>query len=141
MVLVLFFSFKKSNLLGKIARESQKQRDPKALMEMLDGKRANKKQEYIKELLNLLSKDSYTTDLLSKHGRTFDDLLKIIKLLEATGAGQVIRGHYVPVSSIAFLGQLRDILEHWNGEHFVVDDLDTQSSNLKISQYLLHSFQ
>lgn len=143
------FSLKKSKLLSKIATESNfnyKDFDAEAyfnqtLKNLAKGKEPSKHDIYIDELLTLLAKDTQTTNLLKSHGRTFDDIRKIISLLESTGAGQIVKGHYVPVSSIAFLGQLRIILEHWDGENFKIENLDAYNSNLKISHYLIQSFE
>ena len=41
-----------------------------------------------------------------------------ITKLEVLGAGALAKGHYVHVFSIVFLGLLRIILEHWDGENF-----------------------
>jgi hypothetical protein len=147
MIKLLIFSFKKSKLLSKIAREAH----PKSfnannlfnqtVKGIIQGKTMSKRELYTEQLLTLLASDKYTTNLLTDYKRTFDDLRKIINLLEITGAGQIVKGHYVPVSSISFLEQLRLILENWDGENFKIENFDTHDSNLKIAHHLIQSFE
>ena len=138
---------KKSRLLSKIAAESRKHKfDSNTILNrtinnLVEGKTVDKRELYIEQLLTLLASDSYTINLLATSGHTFDDIRKIISRLELTGAGQLIKGHYVAVSSIAFLSHLRIILEHWDGKNFKIENLDSHNSNLKIADYLLQSFK
>ncbi|MBL0310455.1 MAG: hypothetical protein IPP77_12500 [Bacteroidetes bacterium] len=108
---------------------------------MTQGKTLNKREVYIEQLLTLLANDRPTNHLLAEYGRTFDDIRKIISKLELIGAGQVVKGHYVAVSSIAFLGQLRNILQNWDGENFQIDNLDSYNSNMKMASNLIQSFE
>lgn len=147
MIKLLLFSFKKSRLLSKIANESL----PKpfnandflsqTMKSMAQGKTMDKRQLHIETLLTLLASDKHTTNLLTQHKRTFDDIRKIISRLEIIGAGQVVKGHYVPVSSISFLAQLHTILEFWDGENFKIDNMDSHNSNLEMANYLIQSFE
>lgn len=147
MIKLLIFSFKKSRLLSKIAAESKPTRFDvnemvnQTIKSVTQGKTLNKRELYIEKLLALLSNDKHTTDLLTNYKRTFDDIRKIINKLELNGAGQIIKGHYVAVSSIAFLEQLQTILEYWDGEEFQIDDLDTYNSSLKIIDHLIQTFE
>lgn len=111
------------------------------IQNITQGKTLNKRELYIEQLLTLLASDIHTTNLLAEYGKTFDDLRKIISKLELFGAGQIVKGHYVAVSSIAFLKQLRFILQHWNGENFVVENLDSKNSNMRTSSILIRSFE
>ena len=108
---------------------------------MAHGKTMKKRELYTEQLLTLLANDKHTTDLLTQYKRTFDDIRKIITKLEIIGAGQIVKGHYVPVSSISFLQQLHTILEHWDGENFKIEDLDSHNSNLKMAYHLIQSFE
>lgn len=147
MIKILLFSFKKSRLLSKIAAESNlKNSDASEILQrtiksMTQGKTLNKRELYIEQLLALLASDKQTTNLLAEFGNTFDDIRKIINKLELNGAGQIVKGHYVAISSISFLRQLRAILEHWDGENFKIDNLDNYNSNLKMADYLIRSFE
>jgi hypothetical protein len=147
MIKLLIFSFKKSKLLSKIANEARpKSFDAHDLLDqtiksMTQGKTLSKRELYTEQLLTLLASDKHTTNLLTQHKRTFDDIRKVIAKLEITGAGQIVKGHYVPVSSIAFLEQLRTILENWDGENFKIEDLDFHNSNLKLAHHLIQSFE
>jgi hypothetical protein len=147
MIKLLIFSLKKSRLLSKIATESnQKHFDANKFLSqtmnsMAHGKTLNKRELYVEQLLTLLASDKHTTNLLTEYEKTFDDIRKIISKLELTGAGQIVKGHYVAVSSIAFLGQLRVILEHWDGENFKIDNLDSLNSNMKMVHHLIQSFE
>ena len=147
MIKLLIYSFKKSKLLSKIAKEA----NPKSfnannlfnqtVKSVIQGKTMSKRELYTEQLLTLLASDKHTTNLLIDYKRTFDDLRKIINLLEFSGAGQIVKGHYVPVSSISFLEQLRVILEYWDGENFKIDNFNTHDSNLKIALHLIQSFE
>lgn len=147
MIKLLIFSFKKSKLLSKIATESnQKHFDAndilnQAIQNITRGKTLNKRELYIEQLLTLLAKDIHTTNLLAEYGKTFDDVRKIISQLELFGAGQIVKGHYVAVSSIAFIKQLQFILQHWNGENFMIENLDSKNSNMKVVYILIRSFE
>ncbi|OQP49535.1 hypothetical protein A4D02_28495 [Niastella koreensis] len=92
-------------------------------------------------MFTLLASDRHTTNLLAEYGKTFDDLRNIIVKLELLGAGQIVKGHYVAVSSIAFLKQLRFILQHWKGEDFMVENFDSKNSNMKVVYILIRSFE
>lgn len=146
MIKLFIFSFKKSNLLSKIATESSRKRFDanntlsQTIKSITQGKTLNKQELYIEQLFTLLASDRHTTNLLAEYGKTFDDLRKIISKLELFGAGQIVKGHYVAVSSIAFLKQLRVILQHWDGENFKIDNLDSQNSNRKMANILIQSF-
>lgn len=147
MIKQLIFSFKKSKLLSKIANEAR----PKSfdtndflnqtIKSMTQGKTMSKRELYTEQLLTLLASDKHTTNLLTQYKRTFDDIRKIIAKLEIIGAGQIVKGHYVPVSSISFLEQLQTILEYWDGEDFKIENLDTHNSNLKLAHHLIQSFE
>ena len=147
MIKLLLFSLKKSRLLTKIAAESKRNHfDANELLQrtikkMTQGKTLTKQELYIEQLFELLASDKHTTNLLTEYNKTFDDIRKIINNLKLNGAGQVVKGHYVAVSSIAFLGQLRTILEHWDGENFKIDNLDSYNSNLKMAHHLILSFE
>jgi hypothetical protein len=134
-------------LFSKIATESGQQ--PFNANEILNhtikgmalGKTLDKRELHIERLLALLANDKHTISLLTSHRKTFDDIRKIISNLELTGAGQIVKGHYVAVSSIAFLSPLREILKYWDGENFKIDNLDSYNSNIKMGAYLIQSFK
>ena len=147
MIKLIIFSFKKSQLLSQIAKESKRINSVSTnssnitIPNKSDVKSVNKFEFYVDKLFSLLLKDEQTTSMLVESGRNVDDLRKIIKKLEIIGAKQIVNGHYVPVSSIAFLKQLKIILSHWNGENFMIGDYDARNSNMKIAYQLIKSFE
>jgi len=147
MIKTLLFSYKKSKLLSKIAFEyREKPFNANRFMEDLvkntvQGKTMSKRELYIEELFSLLATDKFTLTLLKHYKRNFDDLRIIIKTLELNGGAQIVKGHYIPTSSISFLEQLKIILEYWDGENFKIDNHDCYDSNLKITHYLIQSFE
>lgn len=138
------FSFKKSRILSKIAKNENNGFD----MQNFDFEKITKgmvnqnknEKDLLNSLFELLEKDKFTMQLLHNHDRNFDDLRKIIEKLKLNGAGQIVNGHYVPVSSIAFLDTLQILLQYWNGENFEVDNFDDYNSNLFIANKMLTAF-
>lgn len=138
------FSFKKSRILSKIAKNENNGFD----MQNFDFEKITKgmvnqnknEKDLLNSLFELLEKDKFTMQLLHNHDRNFDDLRKIIEKLKLNGAGQIVKGHYVPVSSIAFLDTLQILLQYWNGENFEVDNFDDYNSNLFIANKMLTAF-
>lgn len=133
------FSFKKSKILSKIAKNENKDIDLSNLTSSMVSKRKIRT-ELINDLFTLLKKDIQTDQLLKHYNRDFEDLQKIIDKLVLNGAGQTIKGHYVPISAISFLDTLQILLQYWNGENFQVNDYDEYNSNLFISNKMLTSF-
>lgn len=133
-------SFKKSRLLSLIASETQKPFDAKELVNIMLEKTPDKRELYIGRLFVLLARDKYTIGLLAAYGRDFDDMRKIIRILEQAGAGRIVKGHYVAVSSVAFVKQLAFALEYWDGENFKFEELDSYGSNLHVALCLIASF-
>lgn len=133
------FSFKKSNVLSKIAKNEESKIDFKKIIDYTVDKNKTR-EKLLHELFNLLQKDKFTLQLLKVNQRDFTDLRKIIENLTLNGAGQIINGHYVPVSSIAFVDTLKVLFNYWNGESFTVDDFDNYNSNLYVADKMLSSF-
>lgn len=146
MLKTFLFSLKKSKILAKITKDrSTNKFDSATLLTntlyQATGKAQLGEYQVLKNnLFKLLSNDRATTVLLGSHSRTFDDLDKIIKVLEVSGAGGVSRGHYIPVSSVAFLNTLKFLLAHWDGENFQLDGLDSNNSNLKVANIMAGQF-
>jgi len=146
MIKLLIFSFKKSKLLSKIAAHSgQNSFDAgeflnDTIKSHFQGTTLSKREIYIEQLLTLLASDKGTTTLLAEHRKSFNDVRNIIKKLESAGAGQIVKGQYVAVSSIAFLKQLRIVLQHWDGDNFRIGDLNSHDSSLKMAYHLIESF-
>ncbi len=147
MIKRLLFSFKKSKILSKIAFEYREKPFDinnfinNTIKNAAQGKTMTKRELYIEELFSLLATDESTLTLLNNYKRNFDDLRKIIKTLELNGGGQIIKGHYIPISSISFLEQLKLILEYWDGENFKIENHDNYNSNLKMTHFLIQSFE
>ena|SRR5690606_26332320 len=141
MFKALRFSLKKSKLISKIAKESVLGNNTNYLIDNLINEKLNQKEIYIEELLKLLSEDKFTLELLKKYNRSFIDLKEIINVLEINGAGQIVRGHYVPVSAISFIDSLEIILMYWTGENFKVKDFDNYNSNLFIANKMISHFK
>jgi len=143
---MLRFSYKKSRVLKKICITQQSSNFKgedllnKIIKNTVYGETKSEKEILIEELLTLLSTDSKTLEILEHHHKKFDDLRNIIVKLELFGAGQIIKGHYVPVSSIAFLDTLNILLSYWDGENFSIKDYDNQDSNTLIASKMLQSF-
>lgn len=129
MIKTLIFSQKKSKILSKIAKEKQKGFN---LTEITSDK--------IEKLYSLLNNDNATLFLLKKFNKTNEDLRNIVQKLELCGAGQVVRGHYVPISSIAFIDTLELLLEHWNGVNFEIKNYNTADSNMLIASKMIERF-
>lgn len=136
----ILFSLKKSNILSKITIEYQKKLDIKSLISNTVSGNKSQKEILLQKLFDLLSKDKHTVELLKKHNCDFPDLKKIIEVLELNGAGQIVKGHYVPISAISFLDTLNILLTYWDKENFKVDEYDTYNSNLAITNKMLNSF-
>jgi hypothetical protein len=136
---MLFFSIKKSILLSKISKEYNFKSF--SIEKMIQSSINNNKNVLLEKLFELLKSDKKTTQLLSLYNRDFNDIRKIITVLEKTGAGQIVKGHYVPISSVSFLAQLEFILSNWDGENFKIHNLDENNSNMKVSYILLQSFE
>ena len=133
------FSFKKSKILSRIAKNETQSIDLSNLTKSM-GSKSKIRTELMNDLFNLLEKDIQTDQLLKHYNCDFEDLRKIITTLEVNGAGQLIKGHYVPFSAISFLDTLQILLQYWNGENFQVNDFDEYNSNLFISNKMLTSF-
>jgi len=136
------FSTKKSKILKKIARIHKPKNyrgDVTAAMDNAINARVNGPR-LIEDLLNLLSEDTATKNLLLKYNRTFDDIRSIISVLEKAGGDQVIRGHYIPVSSVSFLDTLNLLLQVWDGEGFIIDGHSDEDSRNLIMNKMLESF-
>lgn len=145
MFKTLLFSLKKSKILAKIRTESETPFNThevvgSVIKEITSHNTMSNKQFYFEKLLALLKTDLQTINILQKYNRNFDDLRRIVNVLERTGAGKIVKGHYVAISAIAFVSQLRAILQYWNGENFLIEDLDSFNSNLKMTNYLISSF-
>ena len=146
MFKTLGFSFKKSKILSRIRKAVESRKfDPQSILEnamksAVSGKTMSDKELYSEELLTLLSNDKATTNLLADYKLKFDDLRIMISTLEQHGAGQIVKGHYVPVSSIAFIDTLNVLCNYWDGENFKVEEYDIYNSNLMIANQMLQSF-
>ena len=141
MFKAFIFSFKKSKLLSKISKEYSKDSIfGKAMNNQVIGNTMEDKKVYLEQLLLLLSKDTAPTTLLKYYNKSFDDIKNIIENLELNGAGQIRNGHYIPISSIAFLDTLQIVLEHWNIDTFKIENLDSHNSNLSMSNFMLTKF-
>jgi hypothetical protein len=82
------FSFKKSKLLAKIRSESQIPINSENILntyiyDRVLGETMSKRQVYLEELFALLKTDLHTVSLLKFYNRNFDDLRKIINVLES----------------------------------------------------------
>ncbi len=121
------YRIKRSQLLSKVSAAAKHHDDIRL-------------EKYLGQLMSLLKSDSTTRQLLSKYHRSFDDLRQIIFTLENHGASQVIKGHYVPVSSIALPKKLESILSRWNGTAFEMPLMGPYHSNLYLAYDMNHSF-
>ncbi|MBD0833745.1 hypothetical protein [Aestuariibaculum sediminum] len=106
----------------------------------VSGKTMSDKDLYTEELLTLLSKDKATINLLADYKLKFDDLRVMISTLEQHGAGQIVRGHYVAVSSIAFVDTLNVLCNYWENDGFKIEDKSKSESNEAMAYQMLRSF-
>jgi len=139
-------SLKKSGILIKIRKAVQNHKyDANSMMERLKeraekGKLKDDREIYKEELLTLLSKDKAIISILKNHNKDFDDIRNMIKNLEANGARQIVRGHYIPASSIAFGKTLNYLCQHWNGENFEITNENIKDSNEIVACEMITSF-
>ena len=146
MFKILKFSYKKSKILTKIRKAIESRKfDAKSILEQsmknaVSGNTMSKKELYTEELLTLLSNDQFTTNLLEEHNLKFNDLRDIISTLEQNGAGQIVKGHYVAISSIAFVDTLKVLCNYWNNGGFEIDGKSKQESNEIMAYQMLQSF-
>ena len=142
----LRFSLKKSKILAKIRKAVQNRKlDANSMIERVmkaaeHGKIQNEKDIYTEELLSLLSKDEPTLAILKHHNKNFNDLRKIIRNLEKNGAGQIVKGHYVAVSAIAFGDTLNFLCKHWNNDGFDIENEDRENSDQIVAYQMIKSF-
>ncbi|WP_299278935.1 hypothetical protein [uncultured Psychroserpens sp.] len=140
------FSIKKSKILTKIRKASEpKNYDTQSVLDRtmksaVSGNTLSEKELYTEELLTLLSKDKATTNLLTKRNLKFDDLRDMISILEQHGAGQIVKGHYVPVSSIAFIDTLNILCNYWDNDGFIIEDKSKIESNDAMAYQMIKSF-
>lgn len=141
MFKALRYSLKKSRLLSKIRKASEgKGFDALGLLDSAMKESVSGKELYTEELLSLLSEDEGTSLLLIEWGIGFADLRNMISILKLSGAGQIVNGHYVPVSAIAFLDTLNLLCSCWNEDGFDIEGKTRQESNQIIALKMLQSF-
>jgi hypothetical protein len=146
MFKTLRFSLKKSKILIKIRKAVQSRKlDAHSILEnviksAVNGKTMSEKEVYTEELLTLLSKDKATTDLLMKYNLKFDNLRDMISILEQHGAGQIVKGHYVAISAIAFIDTLNVLCNYWHNDGFNIEEKSQSESNNFIAYKMLQSF-
>lgn len=146
MLKTLRFSLKKSKILAKLRKEVESIKfntqsiSEDAINDTIKGKAINSKELYIEELLTLLSEDRATINLLAEYKLKFDDLKVMISTLEQHGAGQVVKGHYIAVSSIAFIKELNILCSYWENDGFKIEHKSTPESNDTIAYWMLQSF-
>tara|TARA_R110001606_G_C15348411_1_gene647339 strand:- start:658 stop:1098 length:441 start_codon:yes stop_codon:yes gene_type:complete len=146
MFKTLRFSFKKSKILRRIRKAVELRKfDAQSILEnamksAASGKTMSDKDLYTEELLTLLSKDKATINLLADYKLKFDDLRSMIYTLEQHGAGQVVKGHYVAVSSIAFIDTLNILCNYWENGEFKIEDKSKSESNDAMAYQMLQSF-
>lgn len=146
----LVFTFKKTNLLLKIAK--CKPENPSAYSKMFDD--ANKVigiktfcttsvqyKKYVDKLLVLLSTNKEFIHVLALHKADINDLKKIIDKLNSYGMAHIVRGNPLSVASIAFVDSLNFILEHWDGENFSIDGLNPSDSATRVGYNLTRYFE
>jgi hypothetical protein len=81
----------------KLAAASQPTIDPHMLMQQRDLS-----EEGLGELLTIVHNDPDLSRIVAHYGATQDDLRQVYRALLVTGAGQMMRGHWVPASALAF---------------------------------------
>ena len=146
MFKTLRFSLKKSKTLAKIRKAVQSRKfDAQSILEnamksAVSGKTMSEKELYTEELLTLLSKDKATTNLLSEYNLKFDNLRDMISTLEQHGAGQIVKGHYVAVSAVAFIDTLNVLCNYWENDGFKIEEKSQSESNDLMAYQMLQSF-
>ena len=146
MLKTLRFSYKKSKILTKIRKAVESRKFDaqnifeNAMKNAVSGTTMTEKELYTEELLTLLSKDKFTTNLLEEFNLKFDNLRDIIRILELSGAGQIVKGHYVAVSSIAFIDTLKVLCHYWKDDGFEIEGKSKKESNDIMAYQMLQSF-
>ncbi len=146
MFKTLRFSLKKSKILAKIRKAVQSRKfDAQSILEnvmksAVSGKTMSKKELYTEELLTLLSKDKATTNVLLEYNLKFDNLREMISTLEQHGAGQIVKGHYVAVSAVAFIDTLNVLCNYWDNGGFKIEEKSQSESNDLMAYQMLQSF-
>jgi len=146
MFKTLRFSLKKSKILAKIRKAVESRSiEPQSYIESamkkaVSGGTMSEEELYIEDLLTLLLKDKTTTKLVAEYNLKFDDLRSMISNLEQNGAGQLVKGHYVAVSSIAFIDTLNVLCNYWNIDGFDIEGKSRVESNQIMAYQMLKSF-
>jgi len=120
MFRTLFWSFKKSARLRKIARTLTPKPDGgESLLRVFAESgfdavtpRLNEVGEGKKQLFALVRDDSVTSKMLEDHDLSDDDLDKLYDKLVRNGAGMFKRGHWIPASSLVYAQTLDFVLRH-----------------------------
>lgn len=82
----------------------------------------NKKQEGLHKLWEMIETDPYLSAVIKHHNADRTMLEKIYTQIETSGAGQFVKGHYIPVSAFSFVYPLEYILRITSKESFSYED-------------------
>jgi len=71
----------------------------------------DKKEEALKELIDICFEDRSLRKIVDEYGATRESLEELYHLLAANGAGQWVDGHFVAASALVFKSSLKTCLE------------------------------
>lgn len=102
-------SLKKSFFLARIAREEQRHsldlqmaRREGRLTDWLFEHVSGRDEPRIRELADLCRNDRAWRTVLQSHSATPSQLVEISKSLRQAGADVIVKGHFIPISALAF---------------------------------------
>lgn len=105
----IFSSFSKSRKLSEISDRVSKNKDNLKSGNIYDH--MDNKSWVVEQTLDIAMKTEHLIDLIDHYDTDREELKKIFESLESGGAGQIVRGHYVPSSYLAFFATLNFVLE------------------------------
>lgn len=142
MSTTLWQSLRKSYQLGKISeRIFETYRTPNFDMSLIEvSKNISEREVILDKLFDLVYsfEDNARVILLNNGSRNI--LKNIFRKLVSIGLLQYNKGHLVAVSALCYPQTLSLLLQHFDGENFSTDELDSYNSNLHIANKLLKYF-
>ena len=128
----IFRSLKKSKKLRNISLVLGKEMDISDIRNSMLGI-DNSRRKAEEDLYNLVASDPNLKIIMQKHGANKETLKEIFEAVEALGAGQWVKGHYVAASALAFRETLDYLLSNKN-------KLTSSKDNMEICYRLITYF-
>lgn len=96
--------------------------------------------ENIKKLYDFCIKDRFTGPILLGCKINYDYFHNLFLSLDSLCCGRYANSCYVSVRSISFSIALKFLLYHYNGERFIIGDLDEEDSDKYVFDVLYYYF-